>query len=103
MTVPSPTVVPTDPALSKLSKELLVAKTVLDLQDHSNSVSFDELVAQLSGFGSRQVLSRAVDALFDKGVLKAEWTQRAHGESVRVLEVAGEAQEFVRIVSRNYR
>lgn len=92
-----------DPALlQKLSKELLVAKTVYE-HAKSNPLSFDELVAELTRYATRQMVSRAVDSLFDKGVLKAEWRKRETGHSVRVLEIAGEAQDFVQLISRNYR
>jgi hypothetical protein len=102
MVVTAPVAATKDSSLQRLSKELLIAKTVLELQEQAKALSFDELVEALRPVAPRQIVSRAVDALFDKGVLKAEWTKRPDGVSVRVFEVAGEAKEYVKIVSRDY-
>jgi DNA-binding transcriptional ArsR family regulator len=91
-----------DPTLRSLSKELLVAKVIFDSQEAHRLLSFDELVDRLSELASRPTVSRALDALFDKGVVQAEWKE-LEGESVRLLEIAGEAKEFVRLVSQNYK
>jgi DNA-binding transcriptional ArsR family regulator len=93
---------PGDPQLLRLSKELLVAKTIYEAEQRKQPLSFDELAILLTSVATRPAVSRALDALFDKGVVKAEWKDLG-GESVRVLEIAGEANKFVRLVAENYR
>lgn len=86
-----------------LSRELLVAREirVAETEEGAGPVYFNMLVERLKGKGaSRATISKALDILFDQGVVTAEWTTTPEGTHVRGLKIAGEAQSFVDEVVR---
>jgi len=80
-----------------LSNELRVATEIhAATVEGKEPVHFNSLVARLKDVMARATVSRSLDMLFDQGVVKAEWVQRADGRHVRQLSIAGENQEFVK-------
>ena len=81
-----------------LSKELLVAREIeLARREGLDPVYFNLIVERLAtrGLAVRATVSKALDVLFDQGIVKAEWKQTPQGKHVRALTIASEAKEFV--------
>lgn len=79
-----------------LSKELLVATEIHAAYLESDKpVHFNQLVTRLEGRVARITVSRALDMLFDQGIVRAEWVTRDDGRYVRQLTIAGEAKDFI--------
>jgi hypothetical protein len=82
-----------------LSKELLVAREIhlAAKESPGEPVYFNKIVERLTGKGLavRGTVSKALDILFDQGVVRAEWKQTKDHKHVRALYIAGEAKQFV--------
>jgi hypothetical protein len=81
-----------------LSKELLVAREIkLAAKEGLDPVYFNLIVERLAGrnLAVRATVSKALDVLFDQGIVKAEWKQTTQGKHVRALTIAREAEQFV--------
>jgi hypothetical protein len=82
-----------------LSKELLVAREIqlASKEDPGEPVYFNMIVDRLTkqGLAVRGTVSKALDILFDQGVVRAEWKQTKDNKHVRALYIAGEAKQFV--------
>lgn len=87
-----------------LSKELLVAREIkLAAKEGLEPVYFNLIVERLAGRGLavRATVSKALDVLFDQGIVKAEWMQNADGKHVRALTIAREAEQFVEAILKS--
>jgi DNA-binding transcriptional ArsR family regulator len=91
--------------LELLSTELLVAREIYasQLSKGAEPMFFNRLSETLTerGLASRGTVSKALDMLFDQGIIKAEWKQRSDGKYVRALTIAGEAQKFVEAIYKH--
>jgi len=85
-----------------LSKELIVAVEIYRLAIiEKQEVYFLKLVENLRGrskASSPATISKALDVLFDLGMVDAEWKQLPNGRWARTLKISGESKEFVRAV-----
>lgn len=90
-----------------LSKEIVVAVEILAASEESDDpIHFNSLVERLEAkkFASRTTVSRALDMLFDQGIVRAEWVQRKRdGRHIRALTIAGEAQGFIKEIHQRMR
>lgn len=87
-----------------LSKELLVAREIYAAQiEGGGPMYFNRLVEDLQArhLASRGTVSRALDMLFDQGIVRADWTRRPDGKYVRGLTIAGESQKFVEAIYKH--
>ena len=85
-----------------LSKELIVAAEIYKLTEVENKeVYYSRLVENLKGkekVSSSATISKALDVLFDLGMVFAEWKQLKNGRWARVLRIAGESKSFIKSV-----
>jgi DNA-binding transcriptional ArsR family regulator len=88
-----------------LSKELLVAREIYAATriEKSGPVYFNALVERLrrKRLASRATVSKALDMLFDQGIVRADWGTNQDGKHVRMLRIAGEAENFVRSIYKH--
>lgn len=87
-----------------LSKELLVAREIQIARDDGVSPVYFNLIVQRlekDGLAVRATVSKALDVLFDQGIVKAEWSKTAEGKHVRALTIAREAQQFVEAILKS--
>lgn len=91
--------------LDLLSKELLVAREIFAAQIKNEPVYFNRLVDELEGrrLASRSTVSKALDMLFDQGIVRADWVRRDDGKFIRSLKIAGEAKKFIEAIYKNTR
>jgi len=82
-----------------LSKELIVAAEIFRLSEkEKEKVYFLKLVENLKGkdkVKSPATISKAMDVLFDLGMVYAEWEKLENGKWARVLKIAGESKTFI--------
>ena len=85
-----------------LSKELIVAAEIYRLSEvEREDVYFSRLVENLRGkerVSSPATVSKALDVLFDLGMVFAEWKQLRSGRWARVLKIAGESRNFIKSI-----
>lgn len=85
-----------------LSKELVVAREIYAATrvEKGGPVYFNLLVNRLQTkkLASRATVSKALDMLFDQGIVRADWGVNLEGKHVRALRIAGEAENFVRAI-----
>jgi DNA-binding transcriptional ArsR family regulator len=88
-----------------LSKELVVAREIYAATriEKGGPVYFNLLVDRLQAkkLASRATVSKALDMLFDQGVVRADWATNRDGKHVRALRIAGEAENFVRSIYKH--
>lgn len=87
-----------------LSKELLVAREIqLAKQEGLDPVYFNLIVERLSKqkLAVRATVSKALDVLFDQGIVRSEWKETVDHKHVRALSIAKEAQDFVNNIVRS--
>jgi DNA-binding transcriptional ArsR family regulator len=80
----------------KLSKRniVLVRIRTIEKAQKGKGVGFNELVKQLKGNVSRATISKALDSLFDMGILDSEWILK-DGKWKKEITVANEARDMV--------
>ena len=83
--------------LALLSTELLVAREVYAAELSGELTYFNRLSETLmeKGLASRSTVSKALEVLFEQGIVKAEWKRRDTGKFVRALTITEGAREFV--------
>jgi hypothetical protein len=88
-----------------LSKELIVAAEIYRLTDVAHEeVYYSKLVENLKGkekVSSSATISKALDVLFDLGMVFAEWKQLENGRWARVLKIAGDSKTFIKSIYEN--
>lgn len=78
-----------------LGKDLEVALQIYDISNvKKEPVYFSKLVKILDGRVSRNRISKALDRLFDDGILTAEF-KKVNKKWARVYNVSGEAEGFI--------
>ncbi len=78
-----------------LSKDLEVALEVYIYDKiKEEPIYLNKLVESLKGRMSRGTISKALDRLFDLGILNAKW-EKVDNKWVRGFYIAGEAEEFL--------
>jgi predicted transcriptional regulator len=82
-----------------LSNDLEVALEIYkyDKIIKGERIYLNKLVELLKDRVSRGTISKALDRLFDLGILNAKW-EKTDNKWVRVLYIAGEAEEFLKDV-----
>lgn len=80
----------------KLSKRniVLVRIRTIEKAHKGKGVGFNELVGQLKGKVSRATISKALDSLFDMGILDSEWILK-NSKWRKEITVANEARDMV--------
>ena len=82
-----------------LSSELIVAREILRLEKMGQTPHFEALL-NATGLDAT-LLSKALDILFDQGLLTTKWVKLPTGKFVRDVQVAGEARGFVQYLLDN--
>jgi DNA-binding PadR family transcriptional regulator len=84
-----------------LSKDLEVALEVYKYDKiRGEPIYLNKLVESLKERVSRGTISKALDRLFDLGILNAKW-KKVNSKWVRVFYIAGEAEEFLEDVYKH--
>lgn len=89
--------------VESLSKELLVAREIYRLnRETEGQAKFPDLVEALEErrLANERQISKALDILFDRGMVTAQWERSGDGNFVRVVSISGEAQEFVEQIDK---
>lgn len=85
-----------------LSKELIVAAEIYRLTDVDHEeVYYSKLVENLKGrdkVSSSATISKALDVLFDLGMVFPEWKRLENGRWARDLKIAGESKNFIKSI-----
>ena len=81
--------------LSKRNEVLIRIRKVETSQDgNENGAGFNELVSLLEGKVSRATVSKALDSLFDMGILDSDW-KLEDGKWKKKITVANESRAMV--------
>ncbi|UCE36187.1 MAG: hypothetical protein JSW00_11640 [Thermoplasmata archaeon] len=80
----------------KLSKRniVLIEIRTIEKAQKGKGVGFNQLVEKLKGKVSRATISKALDSLFDMGILDSEW-KLDNSKWKKEITVANEAQDMV--------
>jgi DNA-binding transcriptional ArsR family regulator len=85
-----------------LSKELIVAAEIYRLAEvKKEKVYYSKLVESLKGrekVKSPTTISKALDVLFDIGMIYADWERMEDGKWARVVKIAGESKKFIQSI-----
>lgn len=77
-----------------LSHELKVGLEIYKSQKENEKIYFSKLVEKLEGSVSRNTISKALDRLFDLGMVNAKWEKSGEGAWIRAFVISGESEEF---------
>ncbi len=85
----------------KMKKEMLSndLKVALEIYKHDkikrDKIYLNKLVKNLKKEMSRTTVHKAIDRLFDLGIVSAKWEKKGN-KWVRVFYISGEAEEFLK-------
>lgn len=87
---------------SPLSNEFKVAAEIFACQENRELVWYTKLVQRLKGKLSKNTIAKALDILFDWGIVKAEYGETEKGRAGKLLIISNEAQPIVRELYSKY-
>lgn len=89
-------------AKNPLSNEFKVAAEIYACNENGELVWYTKLVQRLSGKLSKNTITRALDTLFDWGIVKAEYGETETGRAGKLLMVSNEAKPIVQELYLRY-
>lgn len=89
-------------AKNPLSKEFKVAAEIYACNENGELVWYTKLVQRLSGKLSKNTIARALDTLFDWGIVKAEYGETETGRAGKLLMISNEAKPIVQELYLRY-
>ncbi|MFO7618179.1 MAG: hypothetical protein R6W91_00720 [Thermoplasmata archaeon] len=78
----------------ELSKRNRVLVKVRTAEKEGRGIGFNELVLRLEGEVSRATVSKALDSLFDMGILESDWALE-QGKWRKLISVTGDSRPLV--------
>ncbi|MBO8182724.1 MAG: hypothetical protein H0Z28_08030 [Archaeoglobus sp.] len=86
-----------------LSNELKVAAEIYyQVHEKGEKVWFNKLVELLSDYMSRSTIQKALNVLFDWGIVKGEYGETEKGRAGRLLLIATEHKDTIRKIYETY-
>lgn len=85
-----------------LSNEFKVAAEIYRCKEEGEVVWYNKLVSLLEGELSKNTISKALNTLFDWGIVKAEYGETETGRAGKLLKVSNEAEPIVKQLYENY-
>lgn len=79
-----------------LSNEFKVAAEIFACKENGELVWYTKLVERLSGKLSKSTIAKALDVLFDWGIVKAEYGETETGRAGKLLMISNEAEPIIR-------
>ena len=89
-------------AKNPLSNEFKVAAEIYACNENGELVWYTKLVQRLSGKLSKNTIARALDTLFDWGIVKAEYGETETVRAGKLLMISNEAELIVRELYLKY-
>ena len=85
-----------------LSNEFKVAAEIYAFGESGELIWYTKLVKSLSGKLSKNTIAKALDTLFDWGIVKAEYGETETGRAGRLLMISNEAKSIVKDLYLEY-
>lgn len=85
-----------------LSNEFKVAAEIFRCKEEGEVVWYNKLVTLLKNEMSKNTISKALNTLFDWGIVKAEYGETETGRAGKLLKVSNEAEPIVKKLYENY-
>ena len=85
-----------------LSTDFKVACAIYEAQINDQPIWFTKLVERLNGIVSKNTISDALDALFDWGIIKAEYGPTDSGRAGRLFKISNEHKDRIKDLYENF-
>lgn len=85
-----------------LSNEFKVAAEIYRCREEGEVVWYNKLVSLLEKEMSKNTISKALNTLFDWGIVKAEYGESETGRAAKLLKISNEAEPIVKELYENY-
>lgn len=85
-----------------LSPEFMIATEIFGLIEREEKVWYNKLCERLQGKLSRGTISKALNSLFDWGIVKAEYGETTPGHAGRLLFISNESEQVIRVLYERY-
>lgn len=88
---------------SPLSNEFKVATEIYRCEINGELIWYNKLVKDLEAEMSKNTVSKALDTLFDWGIIESEYGETQRGKPGKLLRVSDESKPVVAELYRRYR
>jgi hypothetical protein len=87
---------------SPLSNELKVATEIYHCEVNNELIWYHKLVSVLDGEISKNTVSKALDVLFDWGIVKSEYGETETGRAGKLLMITNECKPLIKDLYEKY-